>query len=274
MSIASWRQMDAVLKSFRHDGREARLWWRDDDAEVVTPELLRLAARAERHDIPLSLAVIPAGASKGLREILARGRGWTAMVHGFAHKSYAPAGEKKAEFGAHRPLARMGGELRMGLDRLCGVLPDHARSVFVPPWNRIAPDLVPELPALGFAALSTFGPRPERPALPMLNTHLDVMNWREKRFAGAQELLDKLSALLEFQRQADESAAEPIGILTHHRQHDAAAEAFLDKLASRLSSAGTVRWLGLDDALHGVTAGPEAEATDSIQSLRPAKATA
>ena len=45
---------------------------------------------------------------------------------------------------------------RMALERLFGARP---LPVLVPPWNRIAPALVPTLPEIGFAGLSTFGAR-------------------------------------------------------------------------------------------------------------------
>ena len=52
----------------------------------------------------------------------------------------------------------------------------------VPPWNRIAADLVPSLPGAGFTGLSTFGPRRAAEAAPGLrrvNTHLDLVVWRD-----------------------------------------------------------------------------------------------
>jgi hypothetical protein len=259
-NAAAWRALDAALDAFRRSGKTARLWWRDDDAEIVTPELERLATRAETYRIPLTLAVIPAGASKDLREFLARGDGWTALVHGFAHKSYAPQGEKRAEFGAHRPVPRMWDELCIALDRLRAILPGAVRPVLVPPWNRIAPVLLPRLAAIGFEAVSTFGPRPRRPVLPMLNCHLDIMNWRSRRFAGAQVILDKFSALLELQLREPAGAEEPIGLLTHHRQHDEAAEDFLDALAARLDTCSAARWLCVDEALGTA----QAEAVSSL----------
>ena len=54
------------------------------------------------------------------------------------------------------------GELGTGwlaLERLFG---GRALSVMVPPWNRIAPALVPTLPEIGFRGLSTFGLRRTR----------------------------------------------------------------------------------------------------------------
>jgi hypothetical protein len=268
---AAWNKLDTALKAARQAGRPARLWWRDDDAEMVSPALETLAARAERHRIPLSLAVIPAGASKDLRELFARGGDWAALVHGFAHKNYAPPGEKRAEFGHHRAVSRMRDELCMGLDRLGALLPGHARAVLVPPWNRIAPELLPVLPEIGFEALSTFGDVPRRPAIPTLNCHLDIINWRSRRFAGAASLIDKLVSLLELQRQT--GAPDPIGLLTHHRQHDRAAELFLDKLAARLATQG-VRWLSLEEALTPSRSPAQFEARGSTHGRLRASATA
>jgi hypothetical protein len=254
---AAWHKLDAALKAARQAGRPARFWWRDDDAEMVSPTLEKLVARAARYDIPLSLAVIPAGASKDLRDVFDRRPNWVALVHGFAHKNYAPGSEKRAEFGPHRATSRMQDELRMGLDRLNALLPDHSRPVLVPPWNRIAPELLPVLPEIGFEALSTFGDAPRRSVLPTLNCHLDIINWRTRRFAGTKPLIDKLVTLIDLRRQI--GARDPIGLLTHHRQHDHAAELFLDKLTARLAAQG-VRWLSLEEALmpRRIPARPEA----------------
>ena len=271
MSIAAWRKLDAALRSFKREGRAARLWWRDDDTEMVTRELERLAERAEKYGIPLSLAVIPVGASKEVRTILVRGNSWTALVHGFAHKNYAPPGEKRAEFGDHRPLERMKGELRMGLDRLHALLPDHARAVLVPPWNRITPALLPLLGPMGFAGLSTLGPRPRKTPIPTLNSHVDIMNWRTRRFAGTDTVLEKFIALLEAQRRAANDPGEPIGLLTHHRQHDRAAEQFLDRLVRHVARSEGARWLSLDEVLAEVSSPGRFEARSSFPGRRPAK---
>ncbi len=273
MSIASWRRLDAALKSFRREGRAARLWWRDDDAEIVTPQLNRLAERAEAHAIPLTLAVVPAGASKELRSVLARGDNWTALVHGFAHKNYAPHSEKRAEFGDHRPIKRMCDELRMGLDRLQAILPDHGRAVLVPPWNRIAPGLLPRLQPIGYVAVSTFGPRPRKAVLPTLNSHVDIMNWRTRRFAGTETVLEKLIGLLEAQARVANDPGEPIGLLTHHRQHDRAAEVFLDRLAVHIDKSDGARWIGFDEALAEVTS-PRFEARGLFRARLQPKASA
>ena len=58
--------------------------------------------------------------------------------------------DKKIELGTERPAMLVLGELgtgRMALERLFGARP---LPVLVPPWNRIAPALVPTLPEIGF----------------------------------------------------------------------------------------------------------------------------
>jgi len=90
------------------------------------------------------------------------------------------------------------GELGTGwlaLERLFG---GRAQSVMVPPWNRIAPGLVPTLPEIGFRGLSTFGRRRRaRPVsgLLQINTHADLIDWKSGGgFAGEATVLGALVA--------------------------------------------------------------------------------
>ena len=70
---------------------------------------------------------------------------------------------------------------RMALERLFAT---RALPVLVPPWNRIAPELVPTLPEIGFAGLSTFAARRrDQPVsgLRQVNTHVDLIDWKDRR---------------------------------------------------------------------------------------------
>ena len=98
----------------------------------------------------------------------------------------------------------------------------------MPPWNRIAADLVPRCPGAGFTGLSTFGPRGAADAAPGLrrvNTHLDLVIWRE----GGRPL-DLAAAVERLAELVVAHGHEPIGILSHHQVMDAAAFATLDRL--------------------------------------------
>lgn len=76
-------------------------------------------------------------------------------MHGLAHDNHAPLDAKPAEFGPHRPLATLREEAARALALAQARVPrETLLPVFVPPWNRIAPDLAADLPALGYAGLS------------------------------------------------------------------------------------------------------------------------
>jgi hypothetical protein len=226
--MSDWAIVEAELAHWRDAGRDAVLWWRDDDAADATPELDRLLEQRRALDVPLALAVVPATATAALAARLAGVPGIDLLQHGYAHTNHAPAGEgKKEELGAHRPAMIVLGELgtgRMALERLFG---PHTLPVLVPPWNRIAPGLVPALPEIGYRGLSTFGIR--RRAAPVsgllqVNTHLDLIDWRLRRFAGADAILAAFAQAL----SAARATGEPIGLLSHHLAMDGQAWDYLN----------------------------------------------
>jgi hypothetical protein len=232
--MTSWIAIDEELARWRDLGREPTLWWRDDDAVDATPALERLLALRRTHGVPLALAIVPAGATPALAARLSQAPGIDLLQHGYAHSNHAPAGEKKAELGPERPAMVVLGELGTGwlaLERLFGraVLP-----VLVPPWNRISPGLVPALPEIGFRGLSTFGIRPRLRLVSgwvQVNTHIDVIDWRTRRFAGTEEVLGAFARALASARTGTD---EPLGVLSHHLAMDEAAWDFLNSFWERV----------------------------------------
>ena len=226
--MSSWQALDDEAMRWQEAGRTAQLWWRDDDAADSGPALDRLLGLHRETGTPLSLAVVPAHATPALADRLAAEPGVDLLQHGYAHLNHAAPGEKKAELGPHRPAMIVLGELGTGwlaLERLFG---GRALSVMVPPWNRIAPALVPTLPEIGFSGLSTFGlrrrPRPVSGLL-QINTHVDLIDWKSGRgFAGAAAVLGALVAALAHARTVSD---EPVGLLSHHLAMDGGAWDFL-----------------------------------------------
>lgn len=231
--MTSWALIDEELARWRDAGRAPTLWWRDDDAVDATPALDRLLSLQRTHAVPLALAVVPAGATPALAARLSQVPGIDLLQHGYAHSNHAPAGEKKAELGPERPAMVVLGELGTGwlaLERLFGaaVLP-----VLVPPWNRIAPGLVPALPEIGFRGLSTFGSRPRTRRISgwvQVNTHIDLIDWRIRRFAGTEAVLGAFALALAAARDSN----EPLGLLSHHLAMDEAAWDFLNSFWERM----------------------------------------
>ncbi|WP_134681579.1 polysaccharide deacetylase family protein [Paracoccus ravus] len=225
-------------------GRPLRLWWRDDDAVIPTAPLDRLLGIADAAEIPLTLAVIPQpwnGISTGvaLAERLKNVPRLRVAVHGWSHRNHAPPDAKRQELCPTRPLEEMRAELRGGLSLLREFHGPRVLPLLVPPWNRIADALVPHLAADGFSALSTFGPERPVPGLRVVNTHLDVIDWRSGPRARDRD------SLWRDLRLAAQSGQPYAGLLTHHLAHDEENWHFLSEMID-LTRDGGVEWTGIE----------------------------
>ena len=173
------------------------------------------------------------------------------LQHGFAHANHAGAGEKSMELGLHRPRERVLGELARGFERLASAFEEGFVPVLVPPWNRIAAPLAPALPRLGLRGLSAFAPRPQ-PAAPSglrrVDCHIDLIDWRGTtggaRAAAAimRASPGSWSGTWRARREGRADAAEPIGVLTHHLDHDECAWAFVERFLERSARHPAARW--------------------------------
>lgn len=237
--MASWQALADEARLWADCGRTGVLWWRDDDAVDASPALERLLAIRQEWAVPLALAVVPAQATSALAERLRDAPDVDVLQHGYAHVNHAAAGEnRKMELGLHRPAMMVLGELGTGwlaLERLFGA---QVLAVMVPPWNRIAPTLVPTLPEIGFKGLSTYGPRRRpRPVQGLLeiNTHVDLIDWKGSRgFVGeAAALAALVSALATARAASPPASAEPVGVLSHHLAMDGEGWDFLRSLWQR-----------------------------------------
>jgi len=234
--MTRWRAIEEEIARWRDAGREPVVWWRDDDAADTTPALDRLLDLHHATAVPLALAIVPANATPALAECLGRAQGVDLLQHGYAHTNHAPVTDKKMELGLHRPMMFVLGELgtgRMALERLFG---DRVLPVLVPPWNRIAAQLVPTLPEVGYRGLSTFGIRHRAnpvSGLLQVNAHVDLIDWKSRHFVGEEAALSAFEQALIASRT---STGEPVGLLSHHLAMDERAWDFLSSFWERLES--------------------------------------
>ncbi|QRM28231.1 glycosyltransferase [Microvirga sp. VF16] len=235
-----WAPLDLALDQARDQGCPIRFWWRDDDAVADTPQLDRLLGLARHYDAGIGLAVIPEGIEASLAPRLAGEGKAFALVHGWSHANHGAAGEKKAEFGAHRSLDIMAAQTEQALNVARERLGLKLLPVFVPPWNRISQDLIPHLPRLGFRGLSTFTDRKASfPAegLIQINTHADPIDWHgTKSLADPALIIANLARAIERRVAGEADRDEPIGFLTHHLVHDHVIWALCERLIAHLAA--------------------------------------
>lgn len=233
--MTSWDALDAELAAWRDAGRTPQLWWRDDDAAAASPALWQLFRLEKQSGVPLVLAAIPQSAEA---QAIAEAR--CVILHGCDHRNRAAAGEKKTEFAASEAADAALARLARARERLAALAGGRLLPVLAPPWNRFRDELIARLPEAGIHGLSRYGARP--PAgkrVREINTHVDIIAWRGSRaFVGDEAALGLLVAQLSARRGAD----EPIGVLTHHAQHDRAAWRFLERLFDATRACGAA-WL-------------------------------
>ncbi len=246
---AAWRALEAELDCWAGRAMSATFWWRDDDAHRPCAALDRLLALCDAHAAPVALAVVPAWLEDGLAGTLSSHPGACVLQHGFAHVNHArQSGETGAcEVGLHRGRDIILAELSAGRERLAATFQDRFVSVLTPPWNRIDEALFPDLAALGYRGVSVYDARTGRAAAAGLianNCHCDPVDWKAaKAFRGAARTLAQLTAHLAARRERRADPAEATGLLTHHRDMDAATWAFTERLLETLSRHPAARWM-------------------------------
>jgi len=210
-----WQPLHDELDRWRDANLTVELWLRDDDAFRPSPRLDRLIALTAEFGIPVALAIVPKQAKLPLAKRLALETHIHPVVHGWSHVNHAPLWQKKQELGPHRPRHVVLNDLTRGFARLSEFHGERLVPMLVPPWNRIDPGLLGDLPALGFRAVSTFGNNlKSRPGLPVVNTHIDLIDWHAGNACYDHAWL--VAALTKELAAARASGGRPVGILSHH----------------------------------------------------------
>jgi hypothetical protein len=135
--------------------------------------------------------------------------------------------------------------LSQGFDRLTALHGSRFVPMLIPPWNRIDAGLIAQLPGLGYRVLSVFGP--EKPAaLPLINTHVDVMDWHGTR-GGRDPRTLALDIAARMRVMFDQGGT--MGLLTHHLVHDDAVWDFMAALFQATANHPACRWTPVADIL-------------------------
>ncbi|WP_297513926.1 polysaccharide deacetylase family protein [uncultured Caulobacter sp.] len=214
------------LRRWAKAGRAPVLWWRDDDARVPTGALEQLLSVSRRHAAPLTLAVIAGPSLPLLVRRLEGEKTVEIAVHGFKHVNRQARGQGFGEIVEDDGIDWVRGQL------LATVAAFHragaAPSLFVPPWNNLRPQLLAALPGSSLTAVSGFDQPRSTDGVPRLDAHLDVLRWKGGgRFRGSWRFLSRMRRLMAQRRLAGDWD-QPIGLLTHHLDHDRETWLFLE----------------------------------------------
>ena len=268
MVAEPWSDVSRELGRWADLGLRPRFWLRDDDACEMTPALARLRDVAQQYDINIGLAVIPGKIQRSLLDALAAStKMFYPMCHGWMHTDYGLPG-KPEEFGARRPFSA----LQSDATSAYRTFSDHfggSNVIFVPPFNRIAAQLVRALPEIGFAAVSVwpgFYERtilrldsrlpwmpavrmPQRVVVPRLDVHVDVIDWKRGTARDTIEVAAQVVGQLRLRRRGFLPSDYPIGILTHHLVHDEPIWALCDDLLKFLRAHDAIDFLAAGSLL-------------------------
>jgi len=218
MSLFARLRLARELDRWRAAGYRPRLWWRDGDAREASPALDRLLEIAD--GLPLALAVVPYAVSTTLARSLYLAHNVTIAQHGIDHiNRRQPAAGPAADYSQAIGSSILACKIRAGRQTLEQA--DLKPVFYTPPWNRVEPVLLEALPLAGYGALSGWNDdRAIWPGLRRLDTHIDLLRWKNgARFRGADRIFEELRRHLAARRQRN-AFAEPIGLLTHHLEHD------------------------------------------------------
>lgn len=243
--------LESELAKWRHAGRRARWWWRDDDLVAPSAQLNLLIAAAERAGATVLAAIIPHAMSPSLPAAL-EGCPWLLPCqHGYAHRNHEQAGAPASEFGPARALADALADIEAGHARLRAAFGAALIPVFVPPWNRLRDDLAARLPALGINFLSGHGVDHADVAAHVIshNIHLDLLDWGRRDGAypaplALTEMAERAAHWLARWRELE--APPPLGLLTHHRVMSDAAWESTHCLLDTLLGADAMALVGAD----------------------------
>jgi len=266
-------RLRATLDDVAGAGRTVALWWRDDDLQRPTPQLDALLGELGGHGIVPGLAAV---AGLLVPDAVAAAGAGRLLVHGWRHLNHSGPGTKKSEYGPERPLDVRLNEIAEAWRRLAAVAGDRALPCFVPPWNRVGDDLPGRLDATGIRVLSGFASPHRAPvpaAVPRLDTHIDLIDWRGGRTplsaeAAAAAIDARIRAAGSCDRH-DSPVDGPLGILSHHLVTDSAAWAGWRPLLAFLAGHPGVRWLDPAAAMAAVGGGAVGTATSGMPGSGP-----
>ncbi len=222
-----------ALDRIQEQGKEVRLFLRDDDVDADEETLRQLLDISFARQVPINLEVIPAKLTDRAVQVLRDYKGFQPALielhqHGWQHVNHELAG-KKCEFGAGRCFDDQLEDIAKGKSRLEEAFEDKFFPAFTPPWNRCTEDTLKILDQLRFLVLSKYrnGHSLAGHSFREISVTLDLYRWKGGvTLKTPEEILTQLISQIQ--------TCDIVGILLHHKVMDAAAFSFIDSLLDQL----------------------------------------
>ena len=252
-----WDILNQELDQWQKDGRTAIFWWRDDGAGKLNNQLDRLLKLRKKLDISIALSAIPTLVDNLFWSRLSHEESIEILQNGYSHYNFADTYEAKTELNGTRPIEHILADLAVGMQKRA----QHPKAlpVLVPPWNHIAPQLIPLLPEIGYCGLSSLGPRPSPmlpPTLKQNNVHIspfgNLNNKDTHTFLGTQLSISKAIINLKDTRTKKNNGRDIIGLLSQHDIQDEDTWVFIEKFITYTKYHQAVKWTSASDVF-GIT---------------------
>lgn len=252
-----WDDLIEELDQWLKEGRTANFWWRDDGVGKLNNQLERLLGLRKKLDVSLALSTIPTLVNSLFWSRLTQENCITILQNGYSHHNFADTFEPKTELNGTRPLEHIIADLAVGMQKLA----QHPQAipVLVPPWNHIAPQLVPLLPEIGYRGLSSLDHRPRLtlpPGLKQYNVHIapveQLKNKDSGGFLGTELSIKRATKNLKDRRNKKNSDGDIIGLLSQHAIQDEDTWVFIEKFITCTKRHHAVKWVSASDVF-GVT---------------------
>lgn len=240
--MSSWQALSSEIEQWQ---QPIQLWWRDDDATANSQALQRMLKLAHQYQVPVHLAVIPQLLEPSLDIIKQPQHRADCYVlqHGYDHKSYALAEQRKIELGGSQSVTTLTAKLSGARESLAAHFGTQYIDILVPPWNRISPALAEHLPEIGYRQLSVLASPKVVETDFLVNVHIDIIDWKQRSFAGESIVLEKIRQYLYRTRTTNLDSAKPCGIMTHHLDHDEQCWAFIEQFLVFCQQHSNIQWL-------------------------------
>ena len=216
------KETKETLRRLEEEGCRPKLWLRDDDFITDSPNF-ELIIRSTEYTFPMVFGVVPFRMKLSDKEINSykklNGNVYF-CVHGYSHMNRSES-QPLSEYPCKLSHDQVKKELEYGYKRVKSVFNERFLPIFIPPWNNMCDDFIPELVSTGFKAISSdenVEMNITNESCSLLSINVDILNYG-KDIWFPMKTNAEIDNLLAYKLKRVLGIGEEevnIGILSHH----------------------------------------------------------